>query len=70
VISDLSRRPIGIVTSGGYGPTFGGPIAMGYVEPAFAAPGTKLALAVRGKELPATVTALPFVSHRYFRKAA
>jgi glycine cleavage system T protein (aminomethyltransferase) len=70
VISDLSRRPTGTVTSGGYGPSYGGPIAMGYVESAFAVPGTKVALAVRGKELPATITPLPFVSHRYFRKAA
>ena len=46
-------RRIGIVTSGGYGADVGGPIAMGYVEPAFAAPGTKLALDVRGKALPA-----------------
>jgi aminomethyltransferase len=68
-IADLSGRPIGIITSGGYGATVGGPIAMGYVEAAFAVPGTKLALSVRGKPVPATVTALPFVPHRYFRKA-
>ena len=68
-IADLSGRPIGIVTSGGFGPTVGGPVAMGYVDPAFAAPGTKVALSVRGKDLPATVTPLPFVPHRYFRKA-
>ncbi len=61
--------PIGVVTSGGFGPTVGGPIAMGYVEPAFAAPGTKLALSVRGKRTcrPPS-TALPFVPHRYVRK--
>jgi aminomethyltransferase len=67
-IADLSGRVIGTITSGGFGPTLGGPIAMGYVEAAFATPGTKLALNVRGKDLPATVAPLPFVPHRYFRK--
>jgi len=67
-IADLSGRVVGTITSGGFGPTVGGPVAMGYVEAAFAAPGTKLALNVRGKDLPATVTPLPFVPHRYFRK--
>ena len=37
-------------------------------EAAHAAPGTKVQLVVRGKPLPATVTAMPFVPHRYFRK--
>jgi len=67
-ISDISGRRIGIVTSGGYGATVGGPIAMGYVEPAFATPGAKLVIGARGKVLPATVTELPFVPHRYVRK--
>ncbi|GGH12084.1 aminomethyltransferase [Alsobacter metallidurans] len=61
---------VGKVTSGGFGPTVGGPIAMGYVAPAHAAPGTALALMVRGQALPAKVVALPFVPHRYVRKAA
>jgi aminomethyltransferase len=67
-IRDISGRRIGVVTSGGYGATLGRPIAMGYVEPAFATPGAKVALEVRGKALPATVTDLPFVPHRYVRK--
>jgi len=58
---------IGRVTSGGFGPTVEGPIAMGYVEPRFAEPGTKLELIVRGKDLPASVVPLPFVPHRYRR---
>jgi len=66
-IKDISGRPIGTVTSGGYGPTVGGPIAMGYVEPFAATAGTKLAIDVRGRDLPATVSELPFVPHRYFR---
>jgi len=61
-------RHIGDVTSGGFGPTVGKPIAMGYVDTAFAADGTSLSIGVRGKELPATVTAMPFVPHHYFRK--
>jgi aminomethyltransferase len=67
-IRDVSGRRIGVVTSGGYGPTVGGPIAMGYVEAAFATPGAKVAIESRGKALPATVTELPFVPHRYVRK--
>jgi len=58
---------IGKVTSGGFGPTIGGPIAMGYVERRFADPGTPVVLIVRGRELPASVVALPFVPHRYHR---
>ena len=58
---------IGKVTSGGFGATVGGPIAMGYVERSFAEPGTPVRLIVRDKEIPASVVALPFVPHRYFR---
>jgi len=60
----------GVVTSGGFGPTIGGPIAMGYVALADAAPGTTLNLMVRGTPRAAVVTALPFVPHTYFRKPA
>jgi aminomethyltransferase len=58
---------IGAVTSGGFGPTIGGPVAMGYVASAFAEPGTEIVLNVRGREMPACVHQLPFVEHRYFR---
>jgi aminomethyltransferase len=58
---------IGTVTSGGFGPTVNGPIAMGYVSQRFAEPGTPVVLVVRGKELVARVVALPFVPHRYHR---
>ncbi|MCZ8186715.1 MAG: glycine cleavage system aminomethyltransferase GcvT [Beijerinckiaceae bacterium] len=60
-------RRIGTVTSGGFGPSVNGPVAMGYVETAFAAPGTPVTLIVRGKELPARIAPMPFVPHRYFR---
>jgi aminomethyltransferase len=66
-IKSSDGTSIGTVTSGGFGPSLGGPIAMGYVERDFAAPGTPVALVVRGKDIPANVAALPFVPHRYHR---
>ncbi|MCW3476615.1 glycine cleavage system aminomethyltransferase GcvT [Limobrevibacterium gyesilva] len=58
---------VGHVTSGGFGPTLGAPIAMGYVRRDLAADGTELSLLVRGKPLPARVAPTPFVPHRYVR---
>jgi aminomethyltransferase len=58
---------VGRITSGGFAPSLGKPIAMGYVETAHAGLGTKLHLMVRGKPLLAEITAMPFVPHRYFR---
>jgi glycine cleavage system T protein (aminomethyltransferase) len=66
-IQDKSGRRIGEVTSGGFGPTVNGPVAMGYVDSTTAAPGTDLYVVVRDKALPAKVAALPFVPHRYHR---
>jgi aminomethyltransferase len=63
-------KPVGTVTSGGFSPTLGHPIAMAYVDTAFADDGTELELEVRGKRLPARVVPMPFVPHRYFRKGA
>jgi len=51
---------VGRVTSGTWSPTLERAIGMAYVPPAFAAPGTELAIEVRGKELPARVVPLPF----------
>jgi len=59
---------VGVITSGGFGPSAGGPVAMGYVESVFAAPGTPLQLVVRSSVHPAAVAALPFVPHRYVKK--
>ncbi len=67
VIRDLSGNAIGAVTSGGFGATVGGPIAMGYVTSEHAQAGTALELELRGKGVPATVTALPFVPQGYQR---
>ena len=61
---------VGRVTSGGFGPSVGAPIAMGYVATAHAEPGAALEIDVRGRRLPATVAAMPFVPHRYHRKEA
>ncbi len=62
-----SDARIGHVTSGGFSPTLGHPIAMGYVETEHSAEGTKLEIEVRGRRLPARVAPLPFVPHRYHR---
>jgi aminomethyltransferase len=66
-IADKSGRIIGKVTSGGFGPSLNAPIAMGYVESAFAAAGTPVDLMVRGKAMPAVISPMPFVPHRYRR---
>jgi aminomethyltransferase len=61
-------KSVGTVTSGGFAPTIGAPIAMGWVEAAHAAIGTPLEVEVRGKRLTATVAPMPFVPHRYHRQ--
>jgi aminomethyltransferase len=60
---------LGAVTSGGFGPSVNGPVAMGYVKASHADPGKPVNLMVRGKALSASVAALPFVPHRYARKS-
>jgi aminomethyltransferase len=62
-------RNIGHVTSGGFAPSLGRPIAMGYVGAAYAAPGTQVSLMARGKPLAANIVSMPFVPHHYFRGA-
>ena len=57
----------GTVTSGGFGPSFEGPVAMGYVSANLTATGTALYAGVRGKFLPVTVAALPFVANTFKR---
>lgn len=65
--TDSSDAAIGRVTSGSFGPTVGGPVAMGYVPQAFSAPGQKLWGDVRGKRLPVQVVSLPFVPANFKR---
>ena len=67
VILDAEDNEIGIVTSGGFGPTIQGPVAMGYVKIAYAAIDTQLFAVVRDKKVPITVVKLPFVQQRYYR---
>ncbi|WP_430395500.1 glycine cleavage system aminomethyltransferase GcvT [Ferrovibrio sp.] len=64
-VQSLDGRKIGIVTSGGFGPSVDAPVAMGYVETAAAAAGTPVQLIVRGKPLPAKIVTLPFITKRY-----
>lgn len=58
---------VGLATSGGFGGTVGGPVAMGFVQSGHATAGTVLAASVRGKTIACTVAPLPFVPHRYKR---
>ncbi len=67
-ILDGEGRPVGVVTSGGFAPSLSAPIAMGYVPPALATPGTPLKVRVRDREQGAEVVAMPFFPHRYHRK--
>ncbi|GGC62805.1 glycine cleavage system aminomethyltransferase GcvT [Chelatococcus reniformis] len=66
-ILDQAGELVGEVTSGGFGPTFGGPVAMGYVVRDFARSGTGLLVVVRDRRIPAEVANMPFVQHRYKR---
>jgi len=66
-LRDAQGNRVGEVTSGLPGPTVGKPVAMGYVPPALASPGTRLTAMVRSKPVTMEVTALPFVPTRYHR---
>ncbi len=63
----MNGEVVGVVTSGGFGPTVGAPIAMGYVRTDLATPGTQVDLMVRGKARPAEVVKTPFAPHRFYR---
>ena len=64
---DDGSPAIGEITSGGFGPSLDGPMAMGYVPIALSAPGTRLYAEVRGKYLPMQVAPLPFIAPGYRR---
>ena len=70
VLTDPDGAEIGRVTSGGFGPSVGAPVAMGYVAANRSAAGTGLQATVRGKPLPVRVAEMPFVEHRYYRGPA
>lgn len=64
---ETSDQPVGRVTSGGFGPSVNGPVAMGYIPASLARPDNRLFAEVRGQRVAVTVTALPFIPHRYQR---
>jgi aminomethyltransferase len=67
VLTDASGTGIGMVTSGGYGPTVDAPIAMAYVASEYSMDGTELFAEGRKGTEPCRVAPLPFVEHRYWR---
>jgi len=66
-VTDPAGNPVGTVTSGGFGPSVGAPIAMGYVDATHSANGSALSLIIRDVPRPAHVARLPFVPTRYYR---
>ncbi|WP_321394301.1 glycine cleavage system aminomethyltransferase GcvT [Emcibacter sp.] len=66
-ILNKDDKVIGTITSGGFGPSLGAPVAMGYVSRKYSKAGTEIFLSVRGKKLPAKVADMPFVEQRYYR---
>jgi aminomethyltransferase len=68
-ILNVSELVIGEVTSGTFGPSVSGPVAMGYVEKEFSKKDTKVFLEVRGKKYPANICGLPFYKKSYVKGA-
>ena len=62
-----NNQMVGLITSGGYSPTTGKPVAMGYIDVPYANEDNDLTAVVRGKKIGCTVARLPFVQHRYKR---
>jgi aminomethyltransferase len=68
-IRGANGQAIGTVTSGGFGPTAGRPVAMGYVARGAEAPDSTVAVMIRDSAVPARIVKLPFVPHRYAKKS-
>ena len=68
LLLDIDGEEVGRITSGGFSPTLGRPIAMGYAPATLAAPGSHVSLSARGKIFTAEVAPMPFVPHRYVRQ--
>ena len=66
-IVNAAGEIIGSVCSGGFGPSLGGPLAMGYLDSAYVALDTQVWAIVRGKQVPLLVSKMPFVPQRYYR---
>jgi aminomethyltransferase len=64
---DANGAKVGVVTSGGFGPSVNGPVIMGYVDAAQSAVGTTMNAMLRGTPTPVSVVAMPFAPHRYRR---
>jgi aminomethyltransferase len=58
---------VGVVTSGGFGPTLGAPLVMAYLDSAHVALDSEVSAIVRGKKVPMKVSKMPFVAQRYYR---
>ena len=67
LVFDQDGNEVGNVTSGMFGPSVGGPVAMGYVNKPLAKVGTELQVQIRGKMRPLTVSKMPFITPGYFR---
>ena len=65
ILTNSAGLTVGQVTSGGFGPSFGGPVAMGYISLNCSQPNTQLNAEVRGRAVPVQVVRLPFIPHRY-----
>ncbi len=64
-LADADGKPTGRITSGGFGPSAGTPVAIGYVPASLAKPGNRFFADVRGTKVPVDVVSLPFTPHRY-----
>lgn len=67
IIQSMDGKEIGVITSGGFGPSVSAPVAMGYVKRKYAKAGTEVQLMVRGKAKPAKTAKLPFVPNNFYR---
>ncbi len=67
-VQNTHGQTVGIITSGGFSPTLGKPIALAYLDRAAAVPGSRVQVMVRGRAIPAHVCGLPFVPHRYYSR--
>jgi len=67
IIQSTQNEDIGFITSGGFGPTIEGPVAMGYIDSQHSDVGTSVNLIIRGKSAAAQIVALPFVKPGYKR---
>lgn len=68
ILAEGGTNPVGVITSGSFGPTLKAPIALGYVDAAFANEGSVLEIECHNKTVKAKVVKLPFVKHNYVKK--